>query len=90
MSALNWLLSKLPVFAQLNGYKTVIAVSLLALTYLHSFVVELMPLLPDVPWLSVVAAFVVTMLSILARVGEIIGVPLLATAAVHNKLKEKK
>lgn len=87
---LNYVLSKLPVFAQLNGHKTAIAISLIILTYIQKALHDILVLIPDVTVVSSIVGFVGALLGLVGKVASIVGVPLLGAAAVHNKIKEKE
>lgn len=87
---LNYILSKLPVFAQLNGYKTSISVALVVVMAMNRLVLDLIPLLPHVEWLLEASAMLATVLEGINRVAEIIGIPFITVTALHNKIKEQE
>lgn len=86
---LDLILSRLPVFKQLNGYKTYIAAALILLGALDTALVDIINLFPEAQYLITAKSLLLQAVQGLGRLAEILGIPVLAVAVAHNKIKGK-
>lgn len=87
-SIVNFLLSKLPLFKQLNGYKTIIAAALIVIPALLGMFSDLLSLFPDASIIHSIMSALDSVQSLLQRLADIVGVPLLALGVGHKAIKD--
>jgi hypothetical protein len=88
---LKWVnkLFGLPFLRELNGHKEVLACILILFAALDTALLDMIKLLPEVPVLAQLQSVLNDVVGILARLGEVIGLPALAVGALHRRAKEK-
>jgi hypothetical protein len=81
---------KLPFLRELDGNKEVIACLLILFAALDGALLDIIQILPDVPVLEQIQSGLSKVVSVLAKLGEWVGIPALAVGALHRRAKETK
>ncbi len=85
---LNWLLSKLPIIKQLNGYKTELGFALFVLGWLLQGVDAAISYFPGISILPILAENIGRFAGALSSLFTSLGIPIMVIGVGHKAIKE--